>query len=195
MRTSKINRKTKETDISISLEIDGNGKLAVQTPIGMLTHILESFAKHGLFDLQIKVKGDLEVDQHHTIEDTGLVLGQAFKEALGKKKGISRSGYFAFPMDESLAIFAVDIGGRPYLQFNTKFRRRFCGELDTDLIEQFFSGFVNGLGCNIAINASGKDDHHKAEAIFKAFGKAMKAACSMEKRGLNSVPSTKGLIG
>ncbi|MBI2647041.1 imidazoleglycerol-phosphate dehydratase, partial [Candidatus Woesearchaeota archaeon] len=124
MRTAKITRKTNETNISIALNLDGKGKYEVKTPIGFFTHMLESFAKHGLFDIKLDVKGDLEVDQHHTIEDTGIVLGQAFKEALGYKKGINRAGYFIFPMDEALAIVALDISGRPYLKFNAKFKRR-----------------------------------------------------------------------
>ncbi|MBI3034278.1 imidazoleglycerol-phosphate dehydratase HisB [Candidatus Woesearchaeota archaeon] len=194
MRIAEVDRKTKETQITIRINIDGEGDYSVSTQIGFLDHMLESFSKHGLFDLKIEAEGDLKVDQHHTIEDTGLVLGQAFKEALGKKKGINRTGYFAFPMDDSLSIISVDIGGRPYLQFNAKFRRRFCGELDTDMIEQFFAGFAIGLGCNITINAKGKDDHHKIESIFKAFGKAMRMACTLDSRAAGKMPSTKGMI-
>ena len=195
MRTANVTRKTNETEVNVILNIDGKGKYGVKTPVGFLTHMLESFAKHGLFDVKLNVKGDLNVDQHHTIEDTGLVLGQAFKKALGNKKGINRAGYFIFPMDDALAVVAVDISGRPYLKFDAKFRRRFCGNLDTDLVEDFFYGFSAGLGANIAIQVSyGRNDHHKIESIFKAFAKAMKMACSKDKRTIKEMPSTKGII-
>lgn len=195
MRRATITRKTKETDITIALNIDGRGKSAIATPIRFLTHMLESFAKHGLFDIRLKVEGDMGVDQHHTIEDTGIMLGQAFGKSLGSKKGINRAGYFIFPMDEALAIVAVDIGGRPYLKFNGAFKRRFCGDLDTDLLEDFFYGFSIGLGANIAVQIRyGRSDHHKIEVVFKAFAKAMKTACSTDKRAMKELPSTKGLI-
>ncbi len=195
MRTAKISRKTKETEIKIKLNIDGKGKSDVKTPIGFFTHMLEAFTKHGLFDIKLDVKGDLQVDQHHCVEDAGIVLGQAFKGALGDKKGINRSGYFIFPMDESLAIAAIDISGRPYLKFDAKFKRRFCGELDTDLLEDFFYGFSVGLGANLALQVKyGRSDHHKIEALFKAFAKSIKTACSKDKRVINELPSTKGLI-
>src|SRR3989338_8041014 len=196
MRTAKISRKTKETKIEAKLNIDGKGKYEIKTPIGFFTHMLESFAKHGLFDIELDVKGDLGVDQHHTVEDTGIVLGQAFKKALGNKKGINRAGYFIFPMDETLAIAALDISGRPYLKFDGKLRRRFCGDFDTDLLEDFFYGFSIGLQANIGVKIEyGRSDHHKIEALFKAFAKAMKMACSKNKRALKEMPSTKGLIG
>ena len=196
MRTAKIVRKTNETDICIVLNIDGKGKYNIKTPIGFFTHMLETFAKHGLFDIKLNVQGDVQVDQHHTIEDTGLVLGQAFKKALGNKKGINRASYFVFPMDDALAIVAVDISGRPYLKFDAKFRRRFCGELDTDLLEDFYYGFSVGLEANIAIQGKyGRSDHHKIEAIFIAFAKALKMACTKDKRAIKEMPSTKGIIG
>ena len=195
MRTAKISRKTKETDIEVMLSIDGKGRYKIKTPIGFFMHMLESFAKHGLFDIEMNVKGDLEVEQHHTIEDVGIVLGQAFKEALGDKKGINRAGYFIFPMDDALAVAAVDISGRPFLNFDAKFKRRFCGELDTDLIGDFFYGFSAGLMANIAIKANdGRSDHHKIDAMFKAFAKAMKTACSKDGRAYKVLPSTKGLL-
>jgi imidazoleglycerol-phosphate dehydratase len=144
----------------------------------------------------MKAKGDLEVDQHHLVEDCGIVLGKAFKKALGDKKGINRTGYFVYPMDEALAIVAVDISGRPYLQFDVKFKRRFCGDLDTDLLEDFFQAFATGLEANIVVRMPyGRSDHHKIEAIFKALGKAMKMACSKDKRAIENIPSTKGKIG
>lgn len=195
MRIARIVRKTNETDIRMELKIEGRGKYAIKTPIGFFTHMLESFAKQGLFDIRMDVKGDLEVDQHHTVEDTGFVLGKAFKKALGNKKGINRAGYFIFPMDDALAVVAVDISGRPYLKFDAKFRRRFCGGLDTDIVEDFFYGFSVGLGANVAIQLKyGRNDHHKIEAVFKAFAKAMKMACSKDKRMLKEIPSTKGVI-
>ena len=195
MRIAKILRKTKETEIEVKLNIDGRGKYTIKTPIGFFTHMLESFAKHGLFDIKLDVKGDLEVDQHHTVEDTGIVLGQAFNKALGNKKGINRAGYFIFPMDDALAIVAVDISGRPYLNFQGKLQRRFCGDFDTDLLEDFFYGFSIGLQANLAAKIEyGRNDHHKIEALFKAFAKAMKMACSKDRRALKEMPSTKGLI-
>ena len=196
MRTAKISRKTKETEIEANVNIGGKGKYKIETPIGFFTHMLESFAKHGLFDIKLNVKGDLEVDQHHITEDTGIVLGQAFNKALGNKKGINRAGYFIFPMDDALAIIALDISGRPYLKFEGKLQRRFCGGFDTDLLEDFFYGFSVGLQANIASQIKyGRSNHHKIEALFKAFAKAMKMACSKDKRALNEMPSTKGLIG
>ncbi len=196
MRKAKIERKTKETQITLDLKIEGSGKYEIENPIGFLTHVLENFSKHGLFDIKMKAKGDLEVDQHHLVEDCGIVLGQAFKKALGDKKGINRAGYFVYPMDEALAVLAIDISGRPYLQFDVKFKRRFCGDLDTDLLEDFFQGFATGLSANVVVRMPyGRNDHHKIEAIFKAFGKAMKMACSKDKKAKESIPSTKGLIG
>ena len=195
MRAAKILRKTKETRIEAMLNIDGKGKYKIKTPIGFFTHMLESFAKHGLFDIKLDAKGDLETGQHHTIEDTGIILGEAFKKSIGDKKGINRAGYFIFPMDDSIAIVAVDISGRPYLKFNGKLRRRFCGDFDTDLLEDFFYGFSIGLGANISAEMKyGRSDHHKIEALFKAFAKSMKAACSKDRRAYKELPSTKGLL-
>lgn len=195
MRKAAINRKTKETDIKVELNIDGKGISKVDTSIGFLDHMLELFSKHGLFDLKIKAKGDLKVDQHHTIEDIGIALGQAFAKALGDKKGINRAGFYVFPMDEALAIFAVDIGGRPYLQFNAEFAKDCINDLSSDCIPEFFQGFANELRANIHVRSfESRTDHHKAEAIFKAFGKAMKMACSKDKRALKDIPSTKGKI-
>ncbi|MEK6949856.1 MAG: imidazoleglycerol-phosphate dehydratase HisB [Nanoarchaeota archaeon] len=195
MRAAEIARKTKETGINVKLNIDGKGKYEISTPIGFFTHMLEAFSKHGLFDIKIKAKGDIEVDQHHTIEDIGIVLGRAFKKALGDKKGINRAGYFVYPMDEALAVVAVDIGGRPYLQYDAKFKERLCGSFDTDTLEDFFYGFTAGLGANVAVRMPyGRRDHHKIEAIFKAFAKAMKMACSTDKMAIEDIPSTKGAI-
>jgi len=193
-RKAIIKRKTNETEIRIMLGIDGKGRYNIGGKINFLNHMLELFAKHGLFDLEIKADGDIEVDQHHLVEDIGIVLGQAFKKALGDKKGINRSGYFAFPMQESLAIVAVDISGRPYLKFEAGFRKLKIGDLDSELIEEFFNGFAANLGANLHIKMPyGKNEHHKAEAIFKAFGKAMSMACSRNPR-IKSIPSTKGAL-
>ena len=190
-----FDRKTKETEILVQLNIDGDGKSGIDTGIGFLDHMLKLFSKHGLFDLEVKAKGDLNVDQHHTVEDIGIVLGQAFNKALGDKKGINRAGFFAFPMDETMAIFSVDIAGRPYLKFDAKFKREKIGELDSDLIQEFFQAFSLNLGANIQIRSfEANTDHHKAEAIFKAFGKAMKMACSKDPRAKEDVPSTKGIL-
>ncbi len=195
MRCAKTERITKETNISIELTIDGSGHYHIQTPIGFFSHMLESFSKHGLFDLTLIATADLHVDQHHLVEDVGIVLGQVFKQALGDKRSINRAGYFVYPMDEALAVVAIDIGGRPFLQFEAKFKRRFCGELDSDLLEDFFQGFASNLGANVVVRLPfGRSDHHKIEAIFKAFAKAMKMACSTDPRALENIPSTKGKI-
>ncbi|NOZ60718.1 MAG: imidazoleglycerol-phosphate dehydratase HisB [Calditrichaeota bacterium] len=194
-RTAKLQRKTKETNITVDLNVDGQGDSRIDTAIGFWDHMLTAFAKHGLFDLTLFGDGDLHVDQHHLIEDCGIVLGQAFKQALGEKRGINRAGYFVYPMDEALAVVAVDISGRPYLQFDATFKRRFCGELDTDLLEDFFQAFAVHLGANVVVRMPyGRSDHHKIEAIFKAFAKAMKMACSIDTRAVENIPSTKGVI-
>ncbi len=195
MRKTSFQRRTKETDIKIELNIDGKGETDISTPIPFLDHLLDNFGKHGLFDLKIKAKGDIEIDQHHTVEDIGISLGQAFKKALGDKKGINRAGYFVFPLDEALAVVSLDISGRAFLNFGCKFKRPKIGDLDSDLIKEFFWGFVRHLEATLHIRALyGEDDHHKAESIFKAFAKAMKIACSKDKRILKELPSTKGLI-
>jgi imidazoleglycerol-phosphate dehydratase len=193
MRTAKIERKTKETEIVINLNIDGEGGGKIKSPIGFLTHVLESFAKHGQFDIDADIKGDLGVDQHHTVEDTGIVLGKAFKDALKDMKGINRAGYFVFPMDESLSVIAVDIGGRSFLKFDVQFKSEKIGDLQSDLIKEFFKGFADSLGASIHIRLLyGENDHHKAESLFKAFAKAMMIACYKVGKGL---PTTKGRIG
>jgi imidazoleglycerol-phosphate dehydratase len=195
MRSASTERRTTETHIWVELEIDGRGAYEIDTPIGFLTHMLETFARHGLFDLKMRATGDLQVDQHHLLEDCGIVLGQAFRQALGDKKGINRAGYFVYPMDEALAVVAVDLGGRPYLQYSTEFQRRFCGELDTDVLEDFFQGFAAQLSANLVVRMPyGRSDHHRCEAAFKAFAKAMKMACSVDPRDVEGVPSAKGVI-
>lgn len=195
LRKTSFQRKTKETDVRIELNIDGKGKTNISIPIHFLSHLLDNFAKHGLFDLKIKAKGDIEIDQHHTVEDIGIVLGEAFKKALGDKKGINRSGYFVFPLDEALSVVAVDISGRAYLNFDCKFKKNKIGDLDSDLIKEFFLGFIRHLEATLHIRALyGENEHHKAESIFKALGKAMKTACSKDKKMLKELPSTKGII-
>lgn len=194
-RKTSFQRKTKETDIKIKLNIDGKGKTEISTPIPFLDHLLDNFGKHGLFDLKIRAEGDIEIDQHHTVEDIGICLGGAFKKALGDKKGISRAGYFVFPLDEALSVVSLDISGRAFLNFDCKFKRPKIGDLDSDLIKEFFWGFVRHLEATLHIRVLyGEDDHHKAESIFKAFAKTMKMACSRDKRILKELPSTKGLI-
>jgi len=194
-RKTTFQRKTKETEIKIELNIDGKGKTDISTSIPFLDHLLDNFGKHGLFDLKIKAKGDIEIDQHHTVEDIGISLGEAFKKALGDKKGINRAGYFVFPLDEALSVVALDISGRAFLNFDCKFKKQKIGDLDSDLIKEFFWGFVRHSETTLHIRALyGENEHHKAESIFKAFGKAMKVACSKDKRILKELPSTKGLI-
>ena len=195
MRRAKVSRKSNETEIVIDLNIDGSGKYVIKTPIDFFSHILEGFSKHGLFNLSVIAKGDTNVDQHHTVEDVGMLLGRAFKEALNDKKGINRTGFFSFPMDDSLGIVSIDFGGRPYLVFNAKFKRSMVGSLESEVIREFFSGFSMGAGCNVAVYVPyGKNDHHKVEAIFKAFGKSLKMACSKDKRLNDDIPTTKGII-
>ena len=195
MRKSIIERKTTETEILIEVDIDGKGKAVIETRINFLNHMLELFSKFGLFDLTIKAHGDLKVDQHHTVEDIGIALGKAFEKALGNKKGINRSGYFVMPMDEALAIVAVDIGGRSFLSYEAEFSKEKIGDLDSELIQDFFQAFADNLKCNLHVKvASGRSDHHKAEAIFKGFGKSMKMACSKDPRAIEDIPSTKGII-
>jgi len=195
LRGAKILRKTKETNIKMDLNIDGRGRTDISTPIPFLNHLLDNFARHGLFDLKIMAKGDIEIDQHHTVEDIGIVLGDVFKKALGDKKGINRAGYFIFPLDESLSFVSVDLSGRAFLNFDCKFRRKKIGDLDSDLIKEFFWGIARHLEATIHIRALyGQNDHHKAESIFKAFGKAIKMACSKDKRILKELPTTKGIL-
>ncbi|MBU0532759.1 imidazoleglycerol-phosphate dehydratase HisB [Candidatus Micrarchaeota archaeon] len=194
MRIAEIERKTMETEIKIKLDLDGKGMNQINTGIKFLDHLLVSFSKNGMFDVEINAKGDLEVDGHHTVEDLGLVLGQAFDKALGERRGINRYGFFLLSMDEALAEVAIDLGGRPYLQFETQFKRDEIGGLSTELAYDFFEAFTRGSRANISVRLlSGRNDHHKLEAIFKAFGRALRMACEPDTRQ-NGVPSTKGVI-
>ncbi len=195
MRSSTIERITKETQIRGKLRIDGRGRYEVSTGIRFLDHMLELFAKHGGFDLTLAAAGDLDVDQHHTVEDTGIVLGQLFSQALGDRRGINRAGYFVLPMDETLAAAAVDLGGRPALVYQDLVKARRVGDLEAELVEDFFGGFANHAGANVHVKVLyGRSSHHKIEAVFKCFARAMKYACSKDRRLRADLPSTKGLL-
>ncbi|MFA9465772.1 MAG: imidazoleglycerol-phosphate dehydratase HisB [Velocimicrobium sp.] len=194
VRKSKRSRDTEETKITVSLNLDGTGKSVIDTGIGFFDHMLKSFAKHGFFDLDVMCKGDLEVDSHHTIEDVGIVLGQAIKEALGTKEGIRRFGNFMLPMDESLMLCALDLSGRPYFAYDVSFTTSHLGTLDTEMIKEFFYAVSYGAEMNLHIKElSGGNNHHMAEAIFKAFGKALDEATSLDER-IQGVLSTKGSL-
>jgi imidazoleglycerol-phosphate dehydratase len=193
-RIASVIRKTKETDISVKLNIDGTGKADIETGIGFFDHMLEAFAKHGLFDLEVKVKGDLNVDGHHTVEDTGIVLGQALLQALGDKKGIRRYGSEILPMDESLVLAAVDLCGRPYFVMDAAFTSPMVGDFDTQLVNEFFYAVSYSAMMNIHLRVlTGCNDHHKIEAMFKAFAKAVDTATTVDPR-ITDVLSTKGAL-
>jgi len=193
-RTGKVHRHTKETDITVEVDIDGQGHARVDTGIPFLDHMLDSFARHGLFDIEVRAKGDLEVDYHHTVEDVGLTLGQAFKEALGDKHGIRRFGDSIVPLDEALARVVVDISGRPYLAYRVKIRSGRIGTFDTDLPHEFFQAFANQLGMNLHIDVQhGQNPHHVIEACFKGFARAMDAGTALDPR-IQGVLSTKGSL-
>ena len=195
IRKASVERITKETQIRGSLTIDGQGTYQISTGIRFFDHMLELFTKHGGFDLKLKATGDLDVDQHHTVEDVGIALGQLFAKALGDRKGINRAGYFVLPMDETLAVVAVDLGGRPALVYQDRVRVRLVGDLQTELVEDFFGGFVNHAGANLHAKVLyGRSNHHKIEAIFKCFARAMRYACSTDPRLKDQLPSTKGLL-
>ena len=193
-RIAKVQRKTKETDISINLNLDGKGNSSVSTGIGFFDHVLEGFSKHGFFDLDCQVKGDLQVDGHHTVEDTGIVLGQAIAKAVGDKAGIKRYGFFILPMDDALCLCAVDLCGRPYLSFDYDFATEKVGELDTELVREFFYAVSYSAGMNLHVKMlSGSNSHHVIEAMFKAFAKALDMAVSYDDR-ISGVLSTKGAL-
>jgi imidazoleglycerol-phosphate dehydratase len=195
MRKATIVRKTNETDIALALNIDGRGTYSISTGIRFLDHMLDLFARHGGFDLKLMCKGDLDVDQHHTVEDVGIALGEAFDRALGDKKGILRAGYFLMPMDETLGLAAVDFGGRTSAVIDTKVKTRIVGDLQTELVYDFFEGFARGARANVHLKTMyGRSNHHKIEALFKAFARALRVACSKDKRLAKMLPSTKGLL-
>jgi imidazoleglycerol-phosphate dehydratase len=207
-RTAEITRKTNETDIFVRLNIDGTGAAKLDYPLGFMTHMLNTFARHGLFDLEINAAGDLEVDQHHLVEDTGIVLGQCFAQALADKRGICRSGSCLFPMDETLARAVADLSGRPFLYFDGQLasaplisrngadENGESYEFQTDTVEDFWQGFTSAAGCNLHLEIlRGRSDHHKIEAMFKAAARALRAACEIDGRAKDAIPSTKGSLG
>lgn len=194
MRNANVSRKTTETDIKLSLNLDGKGTSEVKTGIGFFDHMLTGFAKHGLFDLKVNVNGDIEVDGHHTVEDTGIVLGNAIKEAAGEKKGMTRFGYFILPMDDALVLCSIDFSGRPYLNFDLDIPSEKCGYFETELVKEFFYAISYSAGMNIHIKLlSGDNAHHIIEATFKAFAKALDQATSLDPR-ITDVLSTKGKL-
>lgn len=194
-RKATVSRKTNETDISIFLNIDGTGKRVITTPVGFINHMLDLFAKHGMFDLTIKASGDTYIDEHHTIEDIGIVLGSALAKALGDKRGIKRYGFFVLPMDEALATVAVDLSGRFAFVFNCPFSKDKVGDLSTELVHDFWDAFAQNAKINLNIKVEdGRNDHHKIEAIFKATARAIRMACEIDNRLEGKIPSTKGSL-
>jgi imidazoleglycerol-phosphate dehydratase len=194
-RTAKIHRKTNETDIKVRLNLDGRGKAHIATGIRFFDHMLELVARHGAFDLELNARGDLDVDQHHTVEDVGIALGEAVTKALGTKRGILRAGYFLMPMDETLAASAVDLGGRPFCVVNAKIASARVGDFQTELTEDFFQGFAQAARANVHLRVLyGRSSHHQVEAMFKAFARALRFAVARDKRLRRVLPTTKGLL-
>ena len=194
-RAAVIERRTAETEIRLRLTIEGGGRYRISTGIRFFDHMLELFARHGAFDLDLHCKGDLDVDQHHTVEDVGIALGEAFDQALGDKRGILRAGYFLMTMDETLGLAAVDLSGRAAHVVETKVRTRLVGDLQSELVEDFFEGFSRGARANIHVRTMyGRSNHHKVEALFKAFARALRFACSRDRQLKQQLPSTKGLL-
>ncbi|MFB3777311.1 MAG: imidazoleglycerol-phosphate dehydratase HisB [Bryobacteraceae bacterium] len=195
MRAATICRETRETQIEGSLKLEGRGSYDISTGIRFLDHMLELFARHGSFDLKLKAAGDLDVDQHHTVEDVGIVLGELFSKALGDRRGINRAGYFVMPMDETLAVAAVDLGGRPALVYQDRVTTRLVGDLQAELVADFFGGFADHARANVHVKVLyGRSSHHKLEAVFKCFARALRYACSKDKSLRGQLPSTKGLL-
>jgi imidazoleglycerol-phosphate dehydratase len=194
-RSASVSRNTNETKIEISINLDGQGSAKLNTGIGFLDHMLDQVARHGMFDLEVTAKGDLHIDAHHTVEDVGIVLGQAFNKAIGDKKGITRYGTAIIPLDEALSRVVLDISGRPGLEFDVEFKRAAIGEFDVDLIHEFFQGFVNHANITMHIdNLKGDNAHHQAETIYKAFGRALKMAVCIDPKISGITPSTKGSL-
>ena len=195
MRRAVIERRTTETEIRLALTIEGRGRYSVATGIRFLDHMLELFARHGAFDLAITATGDLDVDQHHTVEDLGIALGEAVSKALGDRRGINRAGYFLMPMDETLGLAAIDLGGRPHAAIDLKLRVKRVGDLQAELVHDFFEGFAIGARANVHVKVLyGRSSHHHIEAVFKAFARALRVACSKDRQLARALPSTKGLI-
>jgi imidazoleglycerol-phosphate dehydratase len=195
VRRAVIDRQTTETQITLAIALDGKGQYTVRTGIRFLDHMLELFARHGAFNLTVDARGDLDVDQHHTVEDLGIALGEAVSKALGARKGINRAGYFVMPMDETLAVAAIDLGGRPHTVVDLKTRVRRVGDLQTELVHDFFEGFAIGARANVHVKVLyGRSSHHQVEAVFKAFARALRVACAKDRRLARMLPSTKGLL-
>lgn len=195
MRRATIDRRTTETQIRLTLNLDGRGKYTISTGIRFLDHMLELVTRHGAFDLTIAATGDLDVDQHHTVEDLGIALGEAVSSALGSRRGINRAGYFVMPMDETLAVAAIDLGGRVHASVDLRLKVRRVGDLEAELVNDFFDGFAQGAKANVHLKVLyGRSSHHHVEACFKAFARALRFACSKDKRMAKMLPSTKGLI-
>jgi imidazoleglycerol-phosphate dehydratase len=195
VRRGVIERQTTETSIAIKLTLDGRGRYDVRTGIRFLDHMLELFTRHGGFDLRLRAAGDLDVDQHHTVEDIGIALGEAVEAALGSRRGINRAGYFVMPMDESIGVVAIDLGGRAHAVVDARVRLQKVGDLQAELLTDFFEGFARGARANVHLKVLyGRSDHHKVEALFKAFGRALRMACSRDRRLAKVMPSTKGLL-
>jgi imidazoleglycerol-phosphate dehydratase len=195
VRRGVIDRRTTETSIALTIGLEGKGRYQVSTGIRFLDHMLELFARHGAFDLKVKAVGDLDVDQHHTVEDLGIALGEAVSAALGKRRGINRAGYFVMPMDETLAVAAIDLGGRPHAAVDLKVKIERVGDLQTELVHDFFEGFAIGARANVHVKVLyGRSSHHHVEAVFKAFARALRVAVARDKRLAKMLPSTKGLL-
>jgi imidazoleglycerol-phosphate dehydratase len=195
VRRALINRKTNETSISVALNLDGKGRFDNRTGVRFLDHMLDLVARHGAFDLKVRADGDLDVDQHHTVEDIGITLGEAVSKALGPRKGINRAGYFVMPMDETLAVAAIDLSGRPHTAVDTKVKVRLVGDLQTELVHDFFEGFATAARANVHVKVLyGRSNHHKIEACFKAFARALRVATAKDRRLARMLPSTKGLL-
>jgi imidazoleglycerol-phosphate dehydratase len=195
VRRATIERNTKETRIALRIVLDGRGRYEVSTGIRFLDHMLELFARHGGFDLKVRAEGDLDVDQHHTVEDLGIALGEAVSTALGNRRGINRAGYFIMPMDETLAVAAIDLGGRIHTVVDLRLKVRTVGDLQAELVTDFFEGFAQGARANVHVKVLyGRSSHHHVEAVFKAFARALRVACARDKRMARMLPSTKGLL-
>jgi imidazoleglycerol-phosphate dehydratase len=195
VRRAVIDRRTAETQIHVALSLDGKGRFENLTGIRFLDHMLDLVARHGAFDLKVRAKGDLDVDQHHTVEDVGIAVGEAVLAAIGNKRGINRAGYFVMPMDETLAVAAIDLSGRPHAVVETKVTVRLVGDLQTELVHDFFDGFATAARANVHVKVLyGRSNHHKIEACFKAFARALRVACARDKRLARMLPSTKGLL-
>ena len=195
MRRAVIDRRTTETTVRVRLALDGRGRYAVRTGIRFLDHMLELVARHGAFDLDLTARGDLDVDQHHTVEDVGLALGEAVSKALGSRRGINRAGYFVMPMDESLGVAAIDLGGRARAVIDLRVRATRVGDLQTELVQDFFEAFAAGARANVHVAVKyGRSSHHQVEAIFKAFARALRVACAKDRRLARMLPSTKGIL-